>query len=100
MPGAIYVTVRMYVFPMPYNRIQIKPKGKMFILFLDQKFHVLSNGVLVFTLSPITCTEKCIWAFTETGIAFNLHFQQQGLNLRENQVHHSKEPKILVSKHH
>ncbi len=29
--------------------------------------------------------------FTETVLAFNLHFEQLGLNLEENQVHHSKE---------
>ncbi len=38
--------------------------------------------------------------FTETVFAFNLHFQHIGLNLQENQVHHSKECKILVQKRH
>jgi hypothetical protein len=60
------------------------------------KFHVLSNGALAFGVSLILCTGKWIKHFTETVLAFNLHFQQLGLNLDENKVHHSKERTILV----
>jgi hypothetical protein len=36
--------------------------------------------------------------FTETVLAVSLHFQHIGLNLQENQVHHSKEHKtVLIS---
>ncbi len=54
------------------------------------KFHALSNGALVFAVSLILCTEKLIKLFTETVLAFNLHFQNIGINLQENKVHHSK----------
>jgi hypothetical protein len=58
------------------------------------KFHVLSNCVLVFDVSLILCTGKWIKLFTETVLAFNLHFQHIGLNIQEKQVHHSKERKF------
>jgi hypothetical protein len=60
------------------------------------KFPVLSNGALPFAVSLILCTGKWRKHFTQTVLAFNLHFQHKGLNLKENKVHHSKEPKILV----
>jgi hypothetical protein len=58
------------------------------------KFHVIPNGALVFAASPIFCTRKWIELFTETLLAFSLHFQHIGLNLEENKVHYSKESKI------
>jgi hypothetical protein len=61
-----------------------------------QKFHVLSNGALVFAVSLILCTGKWRKLFTEALLAFNLHFQHMGLNLQENKVHHSQEREILV----
>jgi hypothetical protein len=39
------------------------------------KFDVHSNGALVFAVSLILCTGKWIKHFTETVLAFNLHFQ-------------------------
>jgi hypothetical protein len=60
------------------------------------KFHVLSNGAFVFGVSLILCTGKWSKLLTETVFAFNLNFQQLGLNLQENKVHHSKERKMLV----
>jgi hypothetical protein len=51
-----------------------------------------SNGALAFAISVILCTGK----FTEAVLAFNLHFQQLGINLQGNKVHHSKEREILV----
>ncbi len=60
------------------------------------KFHALSNGELAFALSLILCAWKWIKLFTEIVLGVNLHFQQLGLNLNENQVHNSKEPYILV----
>ncbi len=36
---------------------------------------VLSNGALSFAVSLILCTGKWIQLFTETDLAFNLHFQ-------------------------
>jgi hypothetical protein len=63
------------------------------------KFHVLSNGALVFAVSQILCTGKLIKIFPETVFAFHLHFQHMlsiPFNLQENQVHHSKDRKILV----
>jgi hypothetical protein len=38
------------------------------LLFLDQ--HVLSNGAIVFPISPILCTGEYIKLFTETLLAF------------------------------
>ncbi len=65
------------------------------------KFDVISNGALVFSVpKPNILTGKWIKLFFETVLAFNLHFQHIGLNLRENQVYHSKERKILVRKYH
>jgi hypothetical protein len=55
------------------------------------KFHAQSNGALVFAVGPILCTGKWMHLFTETVLAVNLPFQPIGLNLQENQVHHSKE---------
>jgi hypothetical protein len=66
------------------------------LLISRPKFHVLSNGDFVSAVSLILCTGKRNKLFTETDLAFNLHFQYKGLNLRENQVHHSKERKVLV----
>jgi hypothetical protein len=60
------------------------------------EFHALSNGALVFGVSHILCTGKWRKLFTETGLAFNLHFQHIGLHLQEAQVHHLKEHQILV----
>jgi hypothetical protein len=37
--------------------------------------NVLSNGELVFRVNLILCTETLIQLFTETLLAFNLHFQ-------------------------
>jgi hypothetical protein len=54
------------------------------------------NGVLGFDVSLLLCTGKWSKLFTEALLALNLHFQHLGLNLQENQVHHSKDPKILV----
>jgi hypothetical protein len=45
-------------------------------------------------------TVKWIKLFSETVLAFNLHFQDIGLNLKQKQVYHSKERKILVYKQH
>jgi hypothetical protein len=55
------------------------------------EFHVLSNGALASAVSLILCTGKWTKHFTEADLAFNLHFQHIGLDLQENQVHHSKE---------
>ncbi len=55
--------------------------------------HVFSKGTLVLAVSLILCTGKWIKLFTKTVHAFNLHI---GLNLQENQVHHSKERQMLV----
>jgi hypothetical protein len=61
------------------------------------EFHVLSNGELLFGVSLILCTEEWIQLFTETVLAFNLHFQHIHIgtyiefNVQGNQVHHSKE---------
>jgi hypothetical protein len=60
------------------------------------EFPALSNGPLVFGVSHILCTGKWRKLFRETVFALNLHFQQLGLNLKENKGHHSKERKILV----
>ncbi len=46
--------------------------------------------------SNILCAGKWIKVFTKTVFEFNLHFQHIGLTLQENQVHHSKERKLLV----
>jgi hypothetical protein len=43
-------------------------------------FSALSNGALVFAVNLIICTGKCINRFKETVLAFNLNFQQIGLN--------------------
>jgi hypothetical protein len=59
------------------------------------KFHVFSNGGLIFAVSLILCTGKWIGLFTEAVLAFNAHFQHIGLNLLE-KVLHSKECSILV----
>jgi hypothetical protein len=56
------------------------------------KMHALSNGALVSGVSLILCTGKWKKIFTETELAFNMHFQHKRLNLQEKQVHHSKEP--------
>jgi hypothetical protein len=48
------------------------------------EFHALSNGALVTAVSLILCTGKWIDHFTDTVLAFNLHFQHAGLNLEEN----------------
>jgi hypothetical protein len=64
--------------------------------FSTLKYYVLSNGALDFAVSLILCTPKYIKLFTETVLAFSLHFQHTGLSLEENQVYRSKECKILV----
>ncbi len=48
------------------------------------KCHVLSSGGPGFTARQILCTGKWIELFTRTGLAFNLHFEHIGMNLREN----------------
>jgi hypothetical protein len=63
------------------------------------KFHVISNGALGFGASLILCTGKWIKLFAEAVLSFNLHFQHMVLKLQENQVDHSKELTILISKH-
>jgi hypothetical protein len=55
------------------------------------KFHVLSNDALVFAVSLIFCTGKWIKLFTETVLAFNLHFQHKRLNLHQNKLHLAKD---------
>jgi hypothetical protein len=60
---------------------------------VSRAFQALSSGALLFAVSLIFCTGKI---FTEAVFAFNLQLQYIGLNLQNNQVHHSKEPKILV----
>jgi hypothetical protein len=60
------------------------------------EFHVLSNDALVTAVSLILCTGKWIRLFTETLLAFNLHFQHIGLDWQEDKVHHWKERKILI----
>ncbi len=60
------------------------------------KFYVLSNDALVLAASLILCTGKWRKLFTETVLAFNLHFQQLGINLQKIQLCHSKERGILV----
>jgi hypothetical protein len=61
------------------------------MLILDQDFHALSNGALVFAVSLILCPGKWSKLFPETDLAFNLHFKQLGLHWQENQVHGLKE---------
>ncbi len=79
------------------RRIQIKTKRKMSMFLLEQNFIFFPmNGVLGFDVSLLLCTGKWSKLFTEALLALNLHFQHLGLNLQENQVHHSKDPKILV----
>jgi hypothetical protein len=76
------------------NQIQIKSKDKCksFHGVSAPKFRALSTGALLFAISLILCTGKWIELFRENeDLAFNLNFQHIGLNLRENQVHHSKE---------
>jgi hypothetical protein len=61
------------------------------------KFIVLFTGANFFGVSLILCTGKWIQIFTETLLAaFNVHFQPIELKLQENQLPHSKEPKMLV----
>ncbi len=38
-------------------------------------FHVLPNGALVFAVILILCTGKWRQLFTETVLAFNMHFK-------------------------
>jgi hypothetical protein len=55
-------------------------------------FHALSNGALAFAASQILCgTGKWSKLFTGSVLAFNLYFQQLGLNLQGQKVHHCKE---------
>jgi hypothetical protein len=74
-------------------------------VFSRLKFYVLSNGAIAFAvifctvclscMSCIVCLILCtvnskwIKLFIETVLAFNLHFKYIGLNLQENQMHHS-----------
>jgi hypothetical protein len=67
---------------------------KISILFLSM--HAFSNVPLVFAVSLKLITEKWNQLFTETVLAFNLHFQHKGMHLQENQVHHSKEHKEKI----
>jgi hypothetical protein len=62
------------------------------------KCHALSNGALRFPVCLILFAGKWRKLFTETVLAFNLHFQQLGLGLKlqESAVQNSKERKILV----
>ncbi len=64
-------------------------------LYLRPQFHVLSNGALVFAVSLILCTKKWVKLFAKTVIAFNSILAYR-TDLTENQVHHSKEPSILI----
>jgi hypothetical protein len=59
------------------------------------KFNALSNGALGFAVSLILYTGKWINLFKEIVLAFKLHFQHIGLNLEENQVHHSKKSEMV-----
>ncbi len=58
------------------------------------KFHALSNGETVLTVTLILYTGKWIQLITETLLEFYLHLKHIGSNLQENKVHHSKERKI------
>jgi hypothetical protein len=60
------------------NHIQLKTKCNVNVVS-SPKFHVLSNGALVFALSLILCTGKWIQLFTDIVLAFSLHFQHIGL---------------------
>jgi hypothetical protein len=53
--------------------------------------HDFSNDAISFAVGLLLCTGKWIKLFIEAVLVFNLHFQHIGLNLQENQVHHSKE---------
>jgi hypothetical protein len=68
----------------------------MSMLFPDQNFMFFPMVHFVFAVSLILCTGKWIKLVTETDLAFNLYFQQLGLNLQENKVHHSKEREMPV----
>jgi hypothetical protein len=50
------------------------------------KFHVLSNGALVFGVSLILCDGKWRKHFRKTVFGFNVYFKHIRLNLQENQV--------------
>jgi hypothetical protein len=72
-------------------------KQKQNVTFVSRpNFHVLSNGALVSGASRRLCTGQWGKLFTEPVPTINLHFRYIGLNLQENQVHNSKEQKILV----
>jgi hypothetical protein len=76
------------------NRIRIKTN----VLVVSRpKIPVFSNGALVSNIiyrkMDKTIPGNCV-------LAFNRFFQNMLLNLHKNQVHHSKEPKSLVKKHH
>jgi hypothetical protein len=61
------------------------------MLFPDQNLMLFPMVSLFFAVGLILFTRKFYKLFTGTVLAFNLYFQQIGLNLQENQVHHSKE---------
>jgi hypothetical protein len=67
----------MYVFPCSsraeiiYKQIKINANV---VVAPRPVFHALSNGALVFGISHILCTGKWRKHFTETVLAFNLHF--------------------------
>jgi hypothetical protein len=67
-------------------------KCNMWILFQGQNIMFFP----MVHLFNILCAGKWIKLFTKTVFEFNLHFQHIGLTLQENQVHHSKERKLLV----
>jgi hypothetical protein len=60
------------------------------------KFHVFSNGALVFGVSLILAYREMDSTIYGRRACVNLRFQHIGLNLQENQVHHSKESKIMI----
>ncbi len=67
------------------------------------EFPVLSNGngALVFAVSVILFLGKRVLnTIHGKSACINLHLQHTELNLQENQVHHSKERKMLVQKQH
>jgi hypothetical protein len=84
--------VRIYSHALQEQKSHTNKSQMQNVHAISRLFHVLSNGALVFTISLIIlCTGKWIELFAETLLAFNLHFQLIGINLQENQVHHSKE---------
>jgi hypothetical protein len=78
-------------------QIETNLKCKMSLLILDQYFTFFPMvHLLLLVVGYHVLTGNWRKHFTETVLAFNLHFQHIGLNLQENKVHHSKEREILV----